>query len=52
MRRFHEALDDCQLLNVGFQGNPFTFSNRRKSNLEMRARLDIVPVNSSWYGEF
>lgn len=40
MKKFHEAINDCGLVDMGFEGNPFTFSNRRDGTLETKARLD------------
>lgn len=48
MRNFREAIDDCRLIDLGFQGNPFTFSNKRKGSLETRARLDRVLASHQW----
>lgn len=40
MRDFREVLSDCNLLDLGWKGCPFTFSNKRKGDTEARARLD------------
>lgn len=40
MRRFREVLEFNQLEDLGFKGEPFTFSNRRKNDKETRSRID------------
>ncbi|CAM8982176.1 unnamed protein product [Rhodiola kirilowii] len=52
MRAFREALMDCGLTDLGFSGNPFTFSNRRYGKWETKARLDRVLVNNAWRNMF
>ena len=44
---FCECIEYCHLMDVGFQGSPFTW--RR---LNLRERLDHVLVNQHWYNEF
>ncbi|KAL9663861.1 hypothetical protein QQ045_019254 [Rhodiola kirilowii] len=48
MRTFREAVMDCGLTDLGYEGSPFTFSNRRSGGWETRARLDRMLANSSW----
>ncbi|CAM8948837.1 unnamed protein product [Rhodiola kirilowii] len=48
MRRFRQAVDDCELSDLGFQGAKFTFTNRRTGEEEMRARLDRALANKEW----
>ncbi|KAL9679281.1 hypothetical protein QQ045_017139 [Rhodiola kirilowii] len=48
MRAFREALMDCCLTDLGYKGNPYTFSNRRSGVLETRARLDRMLANYDW----
>ncbi|KAL9666415.1 hypothetical protein QQ045_000746 [Rhodiola kirilowii] len=40
MVNFRRVLDDCELTDIGFSGYPFTYSNRREGDAEVRARLD------------
>ncbi|CAM8942715.1 unnamed protein product [Rhodiola kirilowii] len=48
MRRFRETMVDCGLYDLGYNGLPFTFSNRRAGSLEMKARLDRAFGNMEW----
>ncbi|CAM8962958.1 unnamed protein product [Rhodiola kirilowii] len=48
MRAFRETLIDCGLYDLGYTGNPFTFSNRRAGVMETRARLDRMIANGAW----
>ncbi|KAL9690889.1 hypothetical protein QQ045_011301 [Rhodiola kirilowii] len=48
MNNFRQALENCHLTDLGFRGNPFTYSNRRKGNDEMRGRLDRAVCNGLW----
>ncbi|KAL9681842.1 hypothetical protein QQ045_013631 [Rhodiola kirilowii] len=48
MANFRQALEECHLADLGYVGSPFTYSNRRKGNDEMRGRLDRAVGNSEW----
>ncbi|CAM8883204.1 unnamed protein product [Rhodiola kirilowii] len=48
MNNFREALADCGLTDLGFKGFPYTFTNHREGNREMRARLDRAVANDEW----
>ncbi|KAL9675120.1 hypothetical protein QQ045_003321 [Rhodiola kirilowii] len=48
MRKFREALVDCSLPDLGFEGPRFTFSNRRKGVDETKIRLDRVLASEGW----
>lgn len=52
MARFREALEDCNLMDLGYQGTPFTFTNKRKGQYEMKDRLDRSVANATWRSEF
>lgn len=52
MRNFREALQDCQLHDLGFCGAPYTFSNRRLGSEETKARLDRAMANVDWLSSF
>ncbi|KAL9663095.1 hypothetical protein QQ045_027932 [Rhodiola kirilowii] len=52
MRNFKRCLEDCGLVDMGFKGGLFTYSNRRKDREEVKARLDRVVANSSWRKAF
>jgi hypothetical protein len=47
MQDFHDALKDCELEDMGYIGDLFTW---RRGNL--RERLDIGVVNNSWNNYF
>ncbi|CAM9001934.1 unnamed protein product [Rhodiola kirilowii] len=47
---FRRVVDDCELIDLGYAGYPFTFSNRRQGILETKARLDRAFVNKAWLG--
>ncbi|CAM9000895.1 unnamed protein product [Rhodiola kirilowii] len=51
INNFRQALDDCQLSDLGFIGSPFTYSNRRKGIEEMRGRLDRAVCTWQWRQE-
>ncbi|KAL9685480.1 hypothetical protein QQ045_022930 [Rhodiola kirilowii] len=48
MKIFRDCLDDCELSDMGFKGRPFTYSNRRKGENEVKARLNRVLENERW----
>lgn len=48
MKNFREAIDECNLTDLGFKGNPNTFSNRRRGSMETKARLDRAFSNCLW----
>lgn len=48
MLSFREVLATCNLSDLGFNGYPFIFSNRRKGIDKKKARLDRSVANSSW----
>lgn len=52
MSDFREALAECELLDLGWKGSPFTFSNNKKVSLGTRARLYRVVANKEWMSVF
>ena len=48
MAAFWEALADCSLLDMGFRGPLFTWSNKRENEALVRARLDRGVSTSAW----
>ncbi|CAM8877435.1 unnamed protein product [Rhodiola kirilowii] len=52
MKRFKSVIQDCGLIDLGFRGSNFTFSNRRKGALETKARLDRAFANCAWRNLF
>ncbi|KAL9665704.1 hypothetical protein QQ045_000023 [Rhodiola kirilowii] len=45
MRNFKECLVDCGLSDLNYKGESFTYTNRRKGEQEVRARLDRAMAN-------
>ncbi|CAM8951481.1 unnamed protein product [Rhodiola kirilowii] len=52
MNNFKDCLADCGLSDLGFEGEMFTYSNRRLGEEEVRVRLDRVVVNQAWRTAF
>ncbi|KAL4362079.1 hypothetical protein GQ457_04G017740 [Hibiscus cannabinus] len=48
MRNFRNALDDCELSDLGYNGNWYTWKWGRTTANYIRARLDRGVVNSAW----
>jgi hypothetical protein len=48
MQLFRSVLDDCTLLDLGFSGWPFTWSNRRDGSAETWVRLDRGVCSKAW----
>jgi hypothetical protein len=40
MMKFRDCLADCRLMDLGYKGYPFTWSNRRTGEANVQARLD------------
>ncbi|KAL0327085.1 UNVERIFIED_CONTAM: hypothetical protein Sangu_1786500 [Sesamum angustifolium] len=45
---FREALADCELVDLGFSGDPFTWSNRHPAPTTVWERLDRGCANIDW----
>ena len=45
---FIAVLEACSLLDIGFSGNKFRWSNKRGINHRIRKRLDRAMINDSW----
>ncbi|XP_027768863.1 uncharacterized protein LOC114074907 [Solanum pennellii] len=45
---FIAVVEACGLLNIGFSGYKFTWSNKRGINHKILKRLDRAVVNDSW----
>ncbi|XP_075675168.1 uncharacterized protein LOC142644435 [Castanea sativa] len=52
MLDFREALSDCSLIDLGFQGNICTWSNGRESDNFVQARLDLACATLEWREQF
>ncbi|KAL0400945.1 UNVERIFIED_CONTAM: hypothetical protein Slati_4124400 [Sesamum latifolium] len=49
---FRQAIDDCSIHDLGFQGHSFTWSNKREPPHNVMARLDRACANSDWSARF
>jgi len=45
---FNNMMNACGLMDLGFQGPLFTWSNKRKGLAKVQERLDRVLANSQW----
>ncbi|KAL0013771.1 hypothetical protein SO802_000840 [Lithocarpus litseifolius] len=52
MQLFRDALDDCRLKDLGFNGYPFTWCNRRPSAHNVWIRLDRGVATVEWMLRF
>ncbi|KAL0306177.1 UNVERIFIED_CONTAM: putative mitochondrial protein [Sesamum radiatum] len=48
LRNFRQALVDCELSDLGFSGNPFTWSNHHAFPHTVQERLDRACANPGW----
>ena len=49
---FHAALEACQLEDLGFKGNLYTWNNNRPRNENTKLRLDRVVAIKEWRNKF
>ena len=49
---FRQALDICQLEDLGYKGYPFTWTNKRPSDANTKLRLDRVMATKGWIDNF
>lgn len=53
MDRFREALEDCDLSDLGFEGDPFTWRNNSHTSVHyIREHLERVVANNEWMMRF
>lgn len=53
MANFRQALEDCELHDVGFVGDPYTWwNNHHDVRSYTRERLDRAVANSTWRARF
>lgn len=50
--RFQDCLDSCKMIDIGFAGPRFTWSNRRPLSHLVQERIDRVFVNAEWNAIF
>ncbi|XP_026453493.1 uncharacterized protein LOC113354358 [Papaver somniferum] len=46
------VIQQIGLIDLKFQGDPFTWSNQREGDANIRERIDISLVNVSWFENF
>ncbi|CAM8918528.1 unnamed protein product [Rhodiola kirilowii] len=52
MEQFKEALLDCGLMDLGYRGAKFTYTNKRQGNDEIESRLDRAVGDDLWLEKF
>jgi len=52
MLAFRNVIDDCGLIDLGFSGPVFTWSNKRKGTGHVQERLDRFIATHSWVNLF
>jgi hypothetical protein len=52
MVAFRECLEDCQLVDLGFSGHPFTYNNKRSGRANVQVRLDRAVADNLWHDLF
>ena len=49
---FKNSLDDCGMIDLGFEGSPFTWSNAQDPPNLIQCRMDRTCANSNWIVTF
>ena len=49
---FQECLDNCSMIDIGFSGPRYTWSNRRQLSRLIQERIDRVFLNAEWNSLF
>jgi hypothetical protein len=52
MSIFRDALNDCDIVGLGFTGLPFTYDNGRRGAANVRVRLDRAVADTGWHDRF
>ena len=52
INEFREALDFCQLEDLGYRGYPFTWTNKRPRDANTKMRLDRAVASKGWREKF
>ena len=47
-RSWEDWLDSCKLIDLGFSGSSFTWTNKRFGKANIKERLDRLLCNQSW----
>jgi hypothetical protein len=48
MSLFREALNDCDLVDLGFVGLPYTYDNGRGGDANVKVCLDRAVADTNW----
>jgi hypothetical protein len=48
MLEFREALDFCDVFDLGFSGIPWTYDNKQSGERNVKVRLDRAVASSTW----
>jgi len=52
MDDFNDSISSANLMDAGFLGSQFTWSNNQEGQSCIRARLDRCFINSGWLAQF
>jgi predicted RNA binding protein with dsRBD fold (UPF0201 family) len=52
MRNFREAIEDCQLHDLGWSGTAFTWDNQQSGDQNVKARIDRAFANNAFMARF
>jgi hypothetical protein len=52
MNGFREAVDSCDLQDLGYVGIPYTWDNKQHGEANVKVRLDRVLTSPSWLSRF
>lgn len=52
MKDFQDAIETCQLFDLGYSGPKFTWSNKKEDHYFTQEQLDRALENSVWIDEF
>lgn len=52
MMDFHDTLETCELVDLGFSGAPFSYDNMRSGVGNVKVRLDRAVALASWQNMF
>lgn len=47
IKNFRQMIDNCNLMDLGFQGTPFTWCNKQQGRNRIHSRLDRVLCNAT-----